>query len=91
MYSGIFTRGKSRLRCPGTTFPLSDIRTEFSSGMYSPEVFTIAQLLGELPHSILSAMAYWIIMVLRSKNHYLLLLIQNCRFTLKVSVKVQQG
>lgn len=65
MYSGIFTRGKSRLPCPGTTFPLSNICTEFSSGMYSPEVFTIAQLLGELPHSVLSAIAFWMIMVSR--------------------------
>jgi len=36
---------------------------EFSSGMYSPEVFAIAQLLGELPYSILCAFVYWIIMI----------------------------
>ncbi|KAH9966146.1 ABC-2 type transporter-domain-containing protein [Russula dissimulans] len=36
---------------------------EFSSGMYSPEVFAIAQLLGELPYSTLCASVYWIIMI----------------------------
>jgi len=38
--------------------------------MYSPEVFTIAQLLGELPYSILCAIFYWIIMVTRSQTHH---------------------
>jgi len=36
---------------------------EFSSGMYSPEVFSIAQLLGELPSSILCAIIFWAIMI----------------------------
>ncbi|KAI9507719.1 ABC-2 type transporter-domain-containing protein [Russula earlei] len=35
----------------------------YSAGMYSPEVFAIAQLLGELPHSVLSAFVYWVIMI----------------------------
>jgi len=36
---------------------------EFTSGMYSPEVFTVAQLLGEVPCSILCAIIYWVIMI----------------------------
>ncbi|KAI0269180.1 ABC-2 type transporter-domain-containing protein [Gloeopeniophorella convolvens] len=34
-----------------------------SSGIYSAEVFAIAQLLGEIPYSILCAIIYWVIMV----------------------------
>ena len=37
--------------------------------MYSPEVFSIAQLLGELPSSILCAIIFWAIMVTRSNTH----------------------
>ena len=36
--------------------------------MYSPEVFTIAQLLGELPYCILCGIVYWIIMVTGSNT-----------------------
>ncbi|KAI0059439.1 hypothetical protein BV25DRAFT_1828964 [Artomyces pyxidatus] len=36
---------------------------ESSSRIYSPEVFAIAQLLGEIPYSILCAVVYWVIMV----------------------------
>ena len=50
------------------TLPLANTSTEFSSGMYSPEVFTIAQLLGELPYCILCAIVYWVIMVIRSNT-----------------------
>ena len=88
--SGIFVRGKSY---PGDTLPLADTHTEFSSGMYSPEVFTIAQLLGELPYSILCATVYWIIMVIGSnvETHHFILPTQNCRFSHKDSVKAQPG
>jgi len=68
MYSGIFIRGKSSLRYLGDALQLADIHTEFSSGMYSPEVFTIAQLLGELPYCILCGTVYWIIMVIGSNT-----------------------
>ena len=68
LYLGIFVRGKSSLRYPGDTVPITDTRAEFSSGMYSPEVFTIAQLLGELPYCILCAIVYWIIMVIGSNT-----------------------
>ena len=46
--------------------PLADTNTEFSRGMYSPEVFAIAQLLSELPSCVLCATVYWIIMVIGS-------------------------
>lgn len=36
--------------------------------MYSPEVFTIAQLLGELPYCILCGTVYWVIMVNRVQH-----------------------
>ncbi|TFY82436.1 hypothetical protein EWM64_g1573 [Hericium alpestre] len=36
---------------------------ESSSKIYSPEVFAIAQLLGELPYSVLCAVVYWVLMV----------------------------
>ncbi|TFY71815.1 hypothetical protein EVG20_g1190 [Dentipellis fragilis] len=36
---------------------------ESSSRIYSPEVFAIAQLLGELPYSTLCAIVYWVLMV----------------------------
>ena len=62
---------------------------EFSSGMYSPEVFAIAQMLGELPYSMLCAFVYWIIMVTGSKTHRLNLQTRKCRFMPKDSVRVQ--
>ncbi|ETW86763.1 ABC transporter [Heterobasidion irregulare TC 32-1] len=34
-----------------------------SSRIYSPEVFAIAQLLGEIPYSVLCAIVYWALMV----------------------------
>jgi hypothetical protein len=37
--------------------------------MYSPEVFAIAQMLGELPYCILCATVYWIIMVINLVKH----------------------
>ncbi|KAG6331298.1 hypothetical protein ID866_7790 [Astraeus odoratus] len=36
---------------------------EASSRIYSPYVFAIAQLIGEIPYSILSAIVYWALMV----------------------------
>lgn len=48
--------------------PLADTNTEFSRGMYSPEVFAIAQLLGEVPCCVLCATVYWIIMVIWSNT-----------------------
>ncbi|KAH9914745.1 uncharacterized protein B0H18DRAFT_1125328 [Fomitopsis serialis] len=36
---------------------------ESSARVYSPEVFAIGQLLGELPYSILCAIVYWVLMV----------------------------
>ncbi|KIJ66534.1 hypothetical protein HYDPIDRAFT_86385 [Hydnomerulius pinastri MD-312] len=36
---------------------------EASSRIYSPYVFAIAQLLGEIPYSILCAFVYWVLMV----------------------------
>lgn len=38
--------------------------------MYSPEVFSIAQLLGELPSSILCAIIFWAIMVTRVQDSH---------------------
>src|SRR6266403_859877 len=38
--------------------------------MYSPEVFTIAQLLGEIPYCILCGTVYWIIMVIGSNTRH---------------------
>ena len=34
-----------------------------SSRIYSPEVFAISQLLGEMPYSILCAIVYWVLLV----------------------------
>lgn len=36
---------------------------EASSRIYSPYVFAIGQLLGEIPYSILCAVVYWLLMV----------------------------
>ena len=36
---------------------------EASSRIYSPYVFAIGQLLGEMPYSILCAVLYWVLMV----------------------------
>lgn len=36
---------------------------EASSRIYSPYVFAIAQLIGEIPYSILCAIVYWVLMV----------------------------
>ncbi|KAI9446228.1 ABC-2 type transporter-domain-containing protein [Lactarius indigo] len=36
---------------------------EASSRIYSPYVFAIGQLLGEIPYSVLSAFIYWVLMV----------------------------
>ena len=36
---------------------------EASSRIYSPEVFAISQLLGEMPYSILCAICYWVLLV----------------------------
>jgi len=36
---------------------------EASSRIYSPYVFAIAQLIGEIPYSILCAVVYWVLMV----------------------------
>ncbi|EPQ60137.1 hypothetical protein GLOTRDRAFT_67504 [Gloeophyllum trabeum ATCC 11539] len=36
---------------------------ESSSRIYGPEVFAIAQLLGEVPYSILCGVVYWVLMV----------------------------
>lgn len=45
---------------------------EASSRIYSPYVFAIGQLLGEMPYSILCAVLYWVLMVswLRSLKLY---------------------
>ena len=65
--------------------------SEYSSGMYSPEVFAISQLLCEIPCSVLCAMVYWIIMVTVRKVSMLHLLTQAGRSMHKDSVKVQLG
>ena len=36
---------------------------ESSSRIYSPYVFAIGQLIGEMPYSVLCAFAYWVLMV----------------------------
>lgn len=36
---------------------------ESSSRIYSPYVFAIGQLLGEIPYSVLCAFIYWVLMV----------------------------
>jgi len=36
---------------------------EASSRIYSPYVFAIGQLLGEIPYSVLCALIYWVLMV----------------------------
>lgn len=36
---------------------------ESSSRIYSPEVFAVAQLLGEIPYSTLCAIVYWVLMI----------------------------
>ena len=36
---------------------------EASSGIYSPEVFAISQLLGEMPYSTICAIIYWVLLV----------------------------
>lgn len=36
---------------------------ESSSRIYSPYVFAIGQLIGELPYSVLCAFVYWVLMV----------------------------
>jgi ATP-binding cassette subfamily G (WHITE) protein 2 (SNQ2) len=36
---------------------------ESSSRIYSPYVFAIGQLLGEMPYSIVSGILYWVLMV----------------------------
>ena len=36
---------------------------EASSRIYSPYVFAIGQLLGEIPYSTLCAILYWVLMV----------------------------
>ncbi|KAI0307355.1 ABC-2 type transporter-domain-containing protein [Multifurca ochricompacta] len=43
--------------------PVFITKREFSRAMYSPEVFAIAQFLGEIPYSALCAVVYWIIMI----------------------------
>lgn len=83
--------GVSRRCVIQVNLPLANTCTEFSSGMYSPEVFTIAQLLGELPYCILCAIVYWIIMVIGSNTFTLPLSIQNCRSSRKGSAKAQLG
>jgi hypothetical protein len=59
--------------------------------MYSPEVFAIAQLLGELPYSIPCAIVYWAIMVMMSDTIQFNLPTYSCRSTHRVSVEVQLG
>jgi ATP-binding cassette, subfamily G (WHITE), member 2, PDR len=36
---------------------------EASSRIYSPYVFAIGQLLGEIPYSFIAAVIYWVLMV----------------------------
>ena len=36
---------------------------EASSRIYSPYVFAIGQLIGEMPYSLLCAIVYWVLMV----------------------------
>ena len=44
---------------------------EASSRIYSPYVFAIGQLLGEIPYSVLCALIYWVLMVgLLTTNHW---------------------
>ncbi|KAH9999357.1 P-loop containing nucleoside triphosphate hydrolase protein [Russula vinacea] len=43
--------------------PVFMANREFSRGMYSPKVFAITQLLGEVPCCVLCATVYWIIMI----------------------------
>jgi ABC-type multidrug transport system permease subunit len=45
-----------------TTYPGIFIR-ESSSRIYSPFVFAIGQLLGEIPYSIVCGIIYWVLMV----------------------------
>jgi hypothetical protein len=40
-----------------------DTITESSSRMYSPFVFAIGQLLGEIPYNILCGILYWVLLV----------------------------
>ena len=70
---------------------LSDIVPESSSRIYSPEVFAIAQLLGEIPYSVLCAIVYWALMV--SKNSFATEAPahQHSRYTHKALVKERRG
>ncbi|KAH7930451.1 hypothetical protein BV22DRAFT_1028421 [Leucogyrophana mollusca] len=43
--------------------PLFIFNRKSSSRIYSPYVFAIAQLIGEIPYSILCAVVYWVLMV----------------------------
>jgi len=49
---------------------ISLLNTESSSRIYSPYVFAIGQLVGELPYNVLCAIIYWVLMV-RSPLPYL--------------------
>lgn len=69
---------------------LSDIVPESSSRIYSPEVFAIAQLLGEIPYSVLCAIVYWALMV--SKNSFATEASdQHSRYIHKALVKERRG
>lgn len=62
----IFNRRKNLVFLRDNRLKLSSTGTfirESSSRIYSPYVFAIAQLIGEVPYSILCAVVYWVLMV----------------------------
>ena len=61
--AGTFIRGEASPLVstdPLLTLPLF---SEASSRIYSPYVFAIGQLIGEIPYSIVCAVLYWVLMV----------------------------
>jgi hypothetical protein len=60
---GVFIRGKrSCLSCFSRHSPFLN-SLESSSRIYSPYVFAIGQLIGEIPYSIICGVLYWVLMV----------------------------
>ena len=63
LFLGIFFRGSFQPSSEIYYLMVLLFPSESSSRIYSPYVFAIGQLIGEIPYSILSAVLYWVLMV----------------------------
>ena len=59
----IFIRGTCAILQAIRLVTYSCTLTEASSRIYSPYVFALGQLVGEIPYSVLCAVVYWLLMV----------------------------